>query len=683
MKRWFLVLAGLLGGAFGLAHADYIKIVLNVGGSPDARPGAQPGQPPPGAGGELGQGGPGTGGAPSGRLPGLGGPGFGPGAGGSPDDGRGGGGTPGLGDPGGPGAGRLPGAGGDLGSGVPGGPGTGRLPGAGGDLGDTLNPNAAAAMSQGLDTRAIWVEAIVEYDAKEAKPDKTRALYLIKHKFGQTWIPIPMPNSPNVRVLRQGPITAFVTPEYRLIHIKGQTIAQRYEQKRKDMAKAKLDANAQALLDLAQWCLQHGLLEEVPKVMERAAKADPKHPVVLAFQKTQAALVRPLKPDDDAEVWRDRFGLKTLEGGAHYRVLYEESLEPATRFRARLENNFRAFYYWWALKGQVLPIPEQRLVTLLIENQETFDRQHRDIFNSPTMAADGFLARRDNVAVVSSIRLDNMFDSLTKYSRPKILGLSKDALREGKGWTKTKGILDVASAQTLLLMQDALQDESEHMTATHEGTRQLIAAAGLLPRAVVAPQWVDFGMGSFFETPKGAFWPGTGAPHWLHLALLKQLEKDKKLDKPDVALKGIVTDRYFLEAAALAEKERAEREKTSADRPTEADKDKDTAEKSLAKARAQAWGLTFFLAQQRLPQLLRYYQELQQLPRDLHFDEDVLWLTFARAFDLMDHAKPGQVDGGKVYKLASQCQQFLRVTPLPAAELQRDITQEKELRPGG
>jgi hypothetical protein len=115
------------------------------------------------------------------------------------------------------------------------------------------------------------------------------------------------------------------------------------------------------------------------------------------------------------------------------------------------------------------------------------------------------------------------------------------------------------------------------------------------------------------------------------------------------------------------------------DKEREKDKDKeDTAEKALARARANAWGLTYFLAQQRLDRLQVYYAELQQLPRDLQFDEDVLWLTFARAFDLLNPNKPGEVDMSKVVRLTSDWQKYLRVIPLPAAELQKDVVKEKE-----
>src|SRR5262245_47946365 len=80
MKRWFLTVAALLGMAAGLAHAEYVIIIANLGQSKAP--------PPPAGGGEGVPGGPGVGGP-----PGLGGPPPGMGAVG----GRGGGMPPGVG----------------------------------------------------------------------------------------------------------------------------------------------------------------------------------------------------------------------------------------------------------------------------------------------------------------------------------------------------------------------------------------------------------------------------------------------------------------------------------------------------------------------------------------------------------------------------------------------------------
>src|SRR5207253_6658106 len=99
-----------------------------------------------------------------------------------------------------------------------------------------------------------------------------------------------------------------------------------------------------------------------------------------------------------------------------------------------------------------------------------------------------------------------------------------------------------ARAQTLTLVLKAMEEDGKRATVTHEGTRQLIAALGLLPRSVEAPQWIDFGMASFFETPKGSYWWGAGAPNMTYLVNFKLWDYNKKLDKnPAEALMSVVT----------------------------------------------------------------------------------------------------------------------------------------------
>ena len=99
-------------------------------------------------------------------------------------------------------------------------------------------------------------------------------------------------------------------------------------------------------------------------------------------------------------------------------------------------------------------------------------------------------------------------------------------------------------------MQKAMDEESIRATISHEGVRQLTAAAGLLPRTVAAPEWVQFGMASFFETPHRALWSGTGALSWLHLHKFKTLAKDKKTGRAEDVLLGVITDDYFRKAIA-------------------------------------------------------------------------------------------------------------------------------------
>src|SRR5262249_19553885 len=151
-------------------------------------------------------------------------------------------------------------------------------------------------------------------------------------------------------------------------------------------------------------------------------------------------------------------------------------------------------------------------------------------------------------------------------------------------------------------------DEADLATVSHDGTRQLLTATGLLPHAVLLPEWAQFGLPSVYETARsdtysqvGAFWPTFGEGHWVYLVYFKVWEQNKSplLDKPEDALRAVLTDRYFHEAAA---------------NPKDPDK--------LVRARTMAWSLSYYIMNRHLDQFLRYSEELNALPRDLELDDE-------------------------------------------------------------
>src|SRR5260370_17877768 len=85
-----------------------------------------------------------------------------------------------------------------------------------------------------------------------------------------------------------------------------------------------------------------------------------------------------------------------------------------------------------------------------------------------------------------------------------------------------------------------------------------------------------------------------GAPEWVSLFSYQELEKQKKLAAPHQLLRDIITDKYFKESKKKG--------------------------KPSVKARATAWALTYYLARQRLPELMRFYKEHSRLPRDLDLE---------------------------------------------------------------
>jgi hypothetical protein len=463
------------------------------------------------------------------------------------------------------------------------------------------------------------------------------------------------------------------------------TVAQRFIERKRETEKAG-KPTPDKILDLAEWALAHALLPEFTKLMDDYSEQAKETDVAKAYQKVKADLAKGLPENPLTSFWRQQLPFRdykmvhSKEG--HYTILYGT---PANRNNydvdsklMRLEDTYRSFFYWFALKGKPLPPPAHKLIAVVVPSKQEFERQHQ-IFDGVPLVADGFLARRDNLAIISADRLDDGYEGLILSSKELLQRFEKDLLLKAKGMTRTPGITPEmwVRAQTLQLMITALQEEAELATITHEGARQLIAATGLLPRSVMAPEWIQFGIGSFFETPKGAAWATVGAPsltvddQYGYLHHYKTLSKSKKgVDKPEVALEKVVTDKYFKEvdSSVLREKDK--------------EKAKEMQHRAVVKARTMAWALTYFLAHSKRDGLFRYYGELSKLPRDLDLEEGTKWKAFARAFDLMNVSKPDEVDPIKVKKLSEEWNDFMSRESPELEEVLREVRKKSELRTG-
>jgi hypothetical protein len=212
-------------------------------------------------------------------------------------------------------------------------------------------------------------------------------------------------------------------------------------------------------------------------------------------------------------------------------------------------------------------------------------------------------------------------------------------------------------------MLRSLEADSEVASITHEVPRQLLQAVGLTQRNIVTPEWLQFGMGSFFETGKGAPWGGAGGPNWAYLLEYKERAQHRmsgRMEKPLDNLKAVVTDAQF--------------------RATKNGED----EVALKKARTMAWSLVYFLAHRKLGNdqygLIRYYRELSRMPRDLDFDAASLLGVFARSFDCLD-AKGDKPDDAKLQKLAEEWHRFIDLTPLEVEEFVKELrNKQNELK---
>src|SRR5262249_21897998 len=131
----------------------------------------------------------------------------------------------------------------------------------------------------------------------------------------------------------------------------------------------------------------------------------------------------------------------------------------------RLEETYKSFYYWFALRGKVMPLPDQRLVAVLVKQGSEFKRQQQ-IFDSLPTVSDGFLARRDNLAVFSLQRTDPASEALGHNTKSIWDQLFTDRDASLRAWPRDlkKNPLDLGNGvevQTLALLERALQEDAE------------------------------------------------------------------------------------------------------------------------------------------------------------------------------------------------------------------------------
>lgn len=609
MKRWFTAVAILLFGAASFSSADYVLIRAILGGAQ-----GDPNHP-------SASGGPTA-----------------PGAPGSP---RG---------PGGPGAPPPPGGGGPRGPG--GGPSAPMPPGGDPTLG-TLNQLGAG---QTIDTAALAVQAVVHVKHKSGQP-----LSYVSHKWSQA------PNG-TTRLFNDGSSLISVILPIQSLHA-------RFEAK-------KLSANRggkEKQLEAAEWALEHGLNDDFAALMdgfvaqkehENSANSQAFRDAVKAYMEVKAALEKPIDNETRANYWSGRLNAR-MEKSKHYAVVYTSGVNNPPEVQSRLaalENHMRSFYYWFALKGRALPMPKDKLVAVMLNDPKEFRRQ-RAVLEDEPLVTDGFFSHRDNICVFSSQRIDGPWEVFERQVSPLWSGGAYDrsALLEGTARRKIAGPYATEAGQfarmmTLALLERALEEEAERAAVTHEGTRQLMVATNLIPRTVIPPNWAEFGTAAAFETPKGPFpeapigaavaiYPGVMGPSWAYLRWFKKhVDADQKGTQA-AFLKDVITDRFFNRVIATTSPQGGVSHN----------------QESLLRARSSAWALGYYLMKFRLPGMIRYFQELSAMPRDLELDDKALLACFARAFDVANATRDG-IDPAKFEQLAKDWISAVKGLPTPGAE---------------
>jgi hypothetical protein len=446
------------------------------------------------------------------------------------------------------------------------------------------------------------------------------------------------------------------------------SVGTRFKQMCDDTLKGK--PSAEEVLVLAKYALEHGLLDKnkvtarlgFVDIMDKLAETEKSNTAVAAYLKVKADLARPLPTDEAFVTWKDKILSNykiTQDDKHHFALIHGIDLSEAdVKIRLdRLETSFRSFFYWWAMRGISLPVPTERLIAVCTEKTDDFKKLRQQLTNSPVLA-DSFFARREIAAVFNVKRTDEPYTNLDNVAQPLWeKGFDRRLILTAKakqGYPRTLQGAQVHEQRMTALILKAMETEWEKTNSSHEASRQLMFATGLLPAKVQVPEWIQFGMGSLFEIPLQAPWGGAGAPnpYWQPRFLEYKYEAT-----PTETLLKVITDGYFRGKKPLGPKA------TTAERQERAGE--------LRKARAAAWALTFFLAKDNLDGLQRYFKELARMPRDVALDDKVLTDAFARAFDCVDASK--KTDMAKLGQIAQRWIPYIKTQSIDGATIHKKI----------
>jgi hypothetical protein len=217
-------------------------------------------------------------------------------------------------------------------------------------------------------------------------------------------------------------------------------------------------------------------------------------------------------------------------------------------------------------------------------------------FGSDMSSVAGFWAHGPNVSV--------FYDQGTHESFTPLKELNA-ALQEAKKKAldnvteRTKDI--VRTADTIALLLELAQENSDIEVVSHEATHQMAGNTGLMPRHVRVPTWLAEGLATYFESPHDAAWSGIGAVNKQRLDSYRELERDRRHSNIDF----IASDEIFTHART---------------------------DDAVLYGYGQSWALTHFLMEKRFPQLMTLYRRLGEMPPDVILSPEVLTKAFNEVY---------------------------------------------------
>ncbi len=337
--------------------------------------------------------------------------------------------------------------------------------------------------------------------------------------------------------------------------------------------------DARLLYEAMELALHSGFVKEALTYANELVTAaeDPKlalperdvKPFVATWGKVGKAIAERPTQLSDAEDWKSRLNYQNVRIADRYAIVYADTPAPEVQRRAtQLNDNLAAFYLWHATQGVALPVPQKPLVVVLAPQTPALRKLHFALDGLPM--ADAFYAPDHDVLVLSPERTDEVGQTFLRQTQQMFShGLNRDQILANQlppklDHTGEKGPRpdDIARASTIAAVEKLAIDEADIAAVSREGTRQLMHAAGVLPKHVTLPSWLTGGAVNFFTRPRGpayvtvgdsekmnmhvALTTGYGVPNYVLQRYLRDLATKKELPADSARLlENVLGDVYF------------------------------------------------------------------------------------------------------------------------------------------
>lgn len=194
---------------------------------------------------------------------------------------------------------------------------------------------------------------------------------------------------------------------------------------------------------------------------------------------------------------------------AHYVIAYNTSKAYAQWCGALYERLYKGFHAYWGRRLEILHEPEQPLVAVVFDDQESFVGYARQELGEAAGAVIGYYSLRTNRVV--------MYDLTATATRGRRLGTA----------AQVNAVLSRPQAAATVA------------TIIHEATHQIAFNSGVHQRYADIPMWLSEGLALYFETPdlsRQGGWRTIGAVNRPRLVRFRRNLRSR----PDDALPSLI-----------------------------------------------------------------------------------------------------------------------------------------------